>query len=153
MTITCSHCNVEKDDEFFKDGNDYVKFKMCSLCRDKNRIIQMCEHGKFKSCCYDCIHPAKLRLRKICVSTKQSDKIYNRYDSVNHIDYEHLKELLFESMYKCAHCKGQMQLSTFNDNLCTIDRLDDSIGHIKGNCVLACRKCNYTKPKKKNIPI
>ena len=38
-----------------------------------------------------------------------------------------------------------MQLINYDNTLCTIERLDNSIGHTKANCVLACRKCNVSK--------
>ena len=33
----------------------------------------------------------------------------------------------------------------FKDDLATIERKDNSIGHIKSNCVIACMKCNKMK--------
>ena len=38
-----------------------------------------------------------------------------------------------------------MQFIEFNSTLCTIEQLDNTIGHIKSNCVLACRTCNYSR--------
>ena len=38
-----------------------------------------------------------------------------------------------------------MQLINYDDTLVTIERLDNKIGHIKANCVLACRKCNCSR--------
>ena len=38
-----------------------------------------------------------------------------------------------------------LQYTEYQDDLATIERLDNSIGHIKSNCVLCCLKCNNLK--------
>jgi hypothetical protein len=146
--MVCCYCKVEKNVENFKSRISSTKvFKSCEECRRDIKARQMCEHGKFKSCCYSCTNPSKLRLRKMVISTRQSDILYNRYVPSEHINYEHLKELLFESMQKCYHCGNDMQLEHYKDDLCTIERIDNSRGHVIGNCVFACRTCNYKLSK------
>lgn len=44
-----------------------------------------------------------------------------------------------------------MQFIKFQEDLCTIERLDNNIGHIKSNCVLACYpKCNVRRVGQRN---
>jgi hypothetical protein len=45
---------------------------------------------------------------------------------------------------------------SYDDDFATIDRVDNSIGHVKSNCVIACRQCNcsngrYLSPKWKTV--
>jgi hypothetical protein len=76
--------------------------------------------------------------------SKHRDKKSNLYDPNNFIDKCFLKGLMDESM-QCYYCSIIMQLINYNDSLCTIERLNNQIGHIKSNCVLACRKCNISR--------
>ena len=68
----------------------------------------------------------------------------NIYDTHNFIDIPFLNQLVNRST-QCHYCDIQMQFINYNDTLCTIERLNNNIGHIKSNCVLACRKCNLSK--------
>jgi hypothetical protein len=85
------------------------------------------------------------------MSAKQNDIKYNRYDANNHIDYCFL-EMLSEEYTHCywSDCKVELQYIDYADNLATVERLDNSVGHIKSNCVLACLKCNNSRKSNKN---
>src|SRR5690606_5279120 len=76
--------------------------------------------------------------------SKQSDIKRRLYDANTHIDSPFLKSLIEEST-DCFYCKVPMQFIEYCDSLCTIERKDNSLGHSKANCVLACRKCNYSR--------
>jgi hypothetical protein len=82
---------------------------------------------------------------KLIRSSKQSDKKKNIYDETNFIDYEFCKELIKESGKFCYYCDIELQYIEYNDTLATIERLDNDIGHIKENCVIACRTCNFSR--------
>lgn len=56
-----------------------------------------------------------------------------------------MKEMLMDESMQCYYCHKEMQLTEYNDTLGTIERFNNTIGHIKSNCVLACRKCNNMK--------
>jgi hypothetical protein len=78
-------------------------------------------------------------------SSKQHDKNNDRYDQTNFIDYCFVENLIEDSEGKCFYCHCELQYQEFTENLATIERIDNSIGHIKGNCVIACRTCNYSR--------
>jgi len=82
--------------------------------------------------------------------SKQKDKKNNKYDADHFIDKCFLEGLVEEYTH-CywEDCKVELQFKDYQDDLATIERLDNTIGHIKSNCVLACRKCNAMK--KSNI--
>ena len=77
------------------------------------------------------------------------DKKYGIYDADRFIDKCFLKGLV-EDYPNCYYsdCNVKLQYVYYQDDLATIERLDNKIGHIKSNCVLACLKCN--KQKKSN---
>jgi len=82
---------------------------------------------------------------------KRSDIKNNRYDANNFIDYCFLKILSEEYTHCCwPDCEVELQYIENKDNLATVERLDNSIGHTKANCVLACLKCNNSKKSNKN---
>ena len=82
--------------------------------------------------------------------SKATDKKYDRYDANNFIDMCFLNGLV-EEYPNCYwdDCKVELQFSEYQDNLATIERLDNSIGHTKANCVLACLKFNVLKKSNK----
>ena len=126
---------------------EHGKFK--NMCKDCG--IGYCDHGKQKNKCKECKDPIKITINKIISNSREADKKYNRYDANNFIDKCFIKGLIED--YKFCYysdCKTEMQYIDYTDNLATIERLDNSIGHIKSNCVLCCLKCNHMK--KSNRP-
>jgi hypothetical protein len=101
----------------------------------------LCPCGRRKSDCKVCKDPIKLTIRNMINHSKYTDKQKNRYDANNVIDKYFIQSLIEESTL-CFYCHIQMQFIENNETLCTIERRDNRIGHIKSNCVLACRKCN-----------
>jgi hypothetical protein len=77
--------------------------------------------------------------------SKQHDIKYNRYDESNFITYDYVQGLITQSNDQCYYCDVQLQYIDFSADLGTIERIDNSLGHIMGNCVIACRTCNYSK--------
>jgi hypothetical protein len=78
-------------------------------------------------------------------SSKLADKKNNRYDLTNFIDKCFVKNLIEDSDDKCYYCNCELQYINYTGNLATIERIDNKLGHIKGNCVIACRTCNLSR--------
>jgi len=124
---------------------------ICEHNRRKSRCKEckgasICEHNRLKSQCKECSNPVKITIQKMIYNSKQYDKKYDIYDPVNFIDYCFVENLLDD--YKHCYyqdCKVELQIMERKDNLATIERLDNSLGHIKSNCVICCWKCNYSK--------
>jgi len=87
----------------------------------------------------------KVTISRMIRGSKKSDIEADRFDSVNFITDSFVKNLILESQYKCYYCGCEMILNEYAPNLATIERLDNSIGHIKSNCVIACKKCNNSR--------
>jgi len=76
---------------------------------------------------------------------RRADKKSNKYDELNFVDYLFVKNLINNSNDKCYYCSSDLQYTYYTSNLGTIERLDNNLGHIKSNCVIACRTCNLSK--------
>jgi hypothetical protein len=121
---------------------------LCACGKQKNICAihggsALCECRKKRNCCKKCSNPIPIMITNMIHSAKQSDIKYNRYDANKHVDKCFI-QLLMEESTQCFHCKIQMQFIENNNTLCTLERLNNRIGHVKSNCVLACRKCNYS---------
>jgi hypothetical protein len=83
-------------------------------------------------------------LKSIIKSCKEVDK-YKNFD--NNMALDHIEELLKNQNNKCYYCNLNLDIIRGENNLSQIslDRLDNSKGHIIGNCVLSCLFCNHCK--------
>jgi len=139
----CKH-NLQRC--FCKDcgGSEICKHNLqrC-FCKDCGGS-EICKHNLQRYWCKTCSDPVKVSIQHWIVNSKQSDKKYNRFDVDRFIDRCFLKELI-KDYPQCYYCKVELEFINNNDTLSTIERLDNSIGHIKSNCVLACRKCNLSR--------
>ena len=107
---------------------------------------QICSHNRQKSFCKKCSDLIKVTIQSLLRGARKSDRKYNRYDADRFIDKCFLKKLI-EDYPTCYYedCKTTLQYTEFQDNLATIERIDNSIDHIKNNCVLCCLSCNNKK--------
>lgn len=115
-------------------------------CKDGCGGSGICDHNLQKHNCKQCSDAIKITINKIISHSKQKDKKYDRYDANNFIDKCFLESLIEE--YPCCYyedCKVELQYVKFQDDLATIERLDNSVGHIKSNCVICCLRCNNLK--------
>ena len=95
----------------------------------------------------------KLTIQRFISASKVSDKKHNRLDIVNFIDTDFCKLIIEESEYKCCYCKTEVQLIEYTSNLISIERIDNSIGHIKSNVKIACFQCNCKRVGNKSIEV
>lgn len=107
---------------------------------------QICVHNKQKSCCKICSDAIEVTIKNMITSSKQSDKKHDRYNANNFIDKCFLESLIEEYPY-CYYddCKVELQYVEYQNDLATIERLDNNVGHIKSNCVICCLGCNRLK--------
>jgi hypothetical protein len=145
----CRRCKMNLTLDNFKKKRDDTYQKTCEECLAQQRAYahsNKCEHGRRRGRCKECSDPVKITIESMIKHSKEKDKKYNRYDPVNFIDYCFAENLLDD--YKHCYyedCGCELQLIKFQDNLATIERLDNNIGHVKSNCVICCLKCNNAK--------
>jgi len=106
---------------------------------------RICIHNIQKSHCKTCGDPIDITIKNMIQNSKAKDKKINKYDEPNFIDYPFIQNLLSESNDKCYYCSCELQYTYYTNNLATIERLDNSLGHIKSNCVIACKFCNISR--------
>jgi len=149
---TCKDCGGAS---ICEHGRMRIDCKECggsSICEHGRRRCEckecgggsICDHNRLRNTCKECMsHEQKIEYiqKKMIYSSRHHDKEYNRYDADNFIDKCFL-EGLFEDSENCHYCGVEF---TYNEKIATfvtIERLNNSIGHIKSNCVLACWDCN-----------
>jgi hypothetical protein len=84
----------------------------------------------------------KITIAQWISHSRHTDKKNNRYDADNFIDKCFLEGLVEDNGGNCYYCHTEIQYKTYGKTLATIERLDNSIGHSKSNCVVACLSCN-----------
>jgi hypothetical protein len=129
------NCRVCAPSLFCEHGKRKCQCKDCGG-------ISICEHKKRKQYCKDCNDAIKVTITKMIGHSKENDKKHNRFDPVNFIDKPFLQNLIRNCEDKCYYCKKALQYKIRNDSLATIERLNNSIGHTKTNCAIACFGCN-----------
>ena len=118
-----------------------------STCMDCGNGSQICEHKRRKHDCKECGDALKITIKTMLNCSKVSDQKYNRYDLTNFIDYSFIENLIEDSKNQCCYCHCELQFVLYQENLATIERINNDIGHNKGNCTIACRQCNFKRVK------
>ena len=115
---------------------------------------QICLHSRKKQTCKKCSDPVKVNIEQWILSRRQYDKKRNIYDADRFIDKCFLKGLI-EDYKQCYYgdCEVNLQYTEYRNDLASIERLDNSIGHIKSNCVLCCLKCNKMNKSEKKAAL
>lgn len=134
-TRRCIECL--KEDEVEICHHNLIK----TLCRD---CSEFCEHERDITTCKLCRDPIPIIVRNMVHWNLQHDKKKGIYDDVNCVDEDHVLELIWIAQGSCYYCKCSMQYIHKQNDLATLERLTNSLGHVKGNCVIACWKCNRT---------
>ena len=145
--IKCSNCKFKKNIETFMVNNRQLK--TCSKCRSKNRLAKSvgradgakCECGLFIIFCSIHNDNKRILIRNIINQSKNSDAKHFRLDKNQFIDEQFVSNLL-QLYKKCFYCNCILNYGKRNPQLATIERLDNTLGHIKRNCVIACFSCN-----------
>jgi hypothetical protein len=164
MNSKCSTCRMTLPIINFRTKRNGILNKCCDHCINKTKQCQnvskcehnrrltrckdcgggsICEHNRQRDTCKLCNDPIKVTIITMIKNSRFSDKKNNRFDVYHFIDTDFLRGLI-EDQPNCywSDCNTPLQYITFTNNLSTIERLNNSIGHIKSNCVLACKSCN-----------
>ena len=80
-------------------------------------------------------------------TSKRDDIKKGLYDPDEHVDKELLQYQFEEQDGKCFYCNVAMITHSsgngkIDPDRMSIERMDNRVGHIKENCILACYKCN-----------
>ena len=124
--------------------------QICEHNRQKSRCVdcdgsQICEHSREKSKCRHCGDVIKKTITRFIRDSRTTDKNNHRFDIVNFIDKNFCKLLIEECNDKCCYCNCDLEYINYCPKLITIERIDNTIGHIKSNVKIACLTCNIAK--------
>lgn len=146
LTKYCNGCEVEKSvDDFYtkKIGGKEYRFSRCKKCRltyDRERrknYVRDPEKERANNLRVQEKHrkqraSGEERDKFIVLDSRASDRKHGRE---NDLDREFVKDLIHNP---CFWCEGV-------DTMMTVDRLDNEQGHLKGNVVPACIRCNLVR--------
>ena len=90
------------------------------------------------------------RFYNLVGNSRVGDIKSGRYDKQNHITSKYLRQLKQECGEKCSYCECELDWSHQPTHIrrskqVTLQRKNNKLGHIKGNCVYACFDCNVVK--------
>jgi hypothetical protein len=87
-------------------------------------------------------------LKKKLSSYKQQDLVKKKHDADKFISMTSLIQKLVESQLKCHYCLDNVHITgdkKREKKQWTLDRVDNTLGHIEDNVVIACLDCNLKR--------
>jgi hypothetical protein len=79
---------------------------------------------------------------------KNQDIVKNKYDPENFVNIKTVLDLLVESEMKCHYCLEKTHIiyeHVREPKQWSLDRIDNKIGHINNNLMIACLSCNLKR--------
>jgi len=79
---------------------------------------------------------------------KSNDRAKHRPIDNKYIDVDYIKNLIQQNGPICKYCQCELKYTNFDANeksQFTINRLDNNLPHLKGNCEICCWKCNNSR--------
>ena len=87
-------------------------------------------------------------LKKKLSSYKQQDRVKQKHDADKFISMTSLVQKLVESQLKCHYCQDMVHITgdkKREKKQWTLDRVDNNLGHLEDNVVIACLDCNLKR--------
>jgi len=87
-------------------------------------------------------------LKKKLSSYKQQDRTKKKHDADKFITLTSLVQKLVESQLKCHYCQDLVHITgdkKREKKQWTLDRVDNNLGHLEDNVVIACLDCNLKR--------
>lgn len=81
-------------------------------------------------------------------SYKQQDILKKKYNSEQFVEFIDTLEMLCDCNLKCHYCSCDMYIlyeAVRENKQWSLDRINNDIGHNKGNLVIACLECNLKR--------
>jgi len=144
----CDECLAKKKNDnkkYYENNREQISEQHKKRYENNREQIldqRKCEHNSDKHQCKICTSPVKVTIKLWIKASRQYDKKSGLYDPNHFIDTDFLKGLIEDSNNLCIYCKCDMQFLEHNKTLCTVERIDNELGHNKDNVTLACYGCN-----------
>ena len=81
-------------------------------------------------------------------SYKYQDIIKEKYSEMEFVDILYVLQRLLDCKLICFYCKGNVRILyefVRESSQWTLERIDNSVGHNRGNVEIACLKCNLSR--------
>jgi hypothetical protein len=81
-------------------------------------------------------------------SYRQQDRLKNKLNPEKFVSLEDVLELLYDCKLKCHYCNEYMYIIyeiVRQNKQWSLDRVDNTQGHNKGNLVISCLECNLKR--------
>ncbi len=135
-TRICTVCGQEKPLlSFAQAGKDpRYRRRKCNTCREKRKDVAKRKRRETKqNRSRSQQRAAGIEIEKfIFWDSRRSDRKAGRSHDLTKSD---IKQLI---SVECSYC-GETELRM------TVDRIDNAVGHVRGNVVSACIRCNYAR--------
>jgi hypothetical protein len=129
--------------EMKKNNTDDSFFSKYNLLENQRELLETYRNlPPIKS------HFIDRQIRKKLSSYKQQDMLKNRYDNEHFVDIDSILQMMKECQLKCHYCSDITYLLyefVREKKQWTLDRIDNDIGHISTNIVIACLECNLKR--------
>lgn len=82
------------------------------------------------------------------LSYKHQDVVKKRFNIDEFVSLEDTIDLLIQSCMKCCYCSNEVYIlyeKVREGSQWSLDRINNDIGHNKGNLVIACLECNLKR--------
>lgn len=139
--IICARCNLPKTEFYMRtvNGKRYprVYCKACHniVCEERRSDQSVQQHSKQNKVRDRITRKSGLRRASwILQDSRQADK---RRERDNDLDKKFVESLILNG---CSYC-----LAACDEIKITLDRIDNTKGHLKNNVVAACLNCNTTR--------
>jgi hypothetical protein len=103
---------------------------------------EICEHKRQRAYCKQCTDPQKVLIENWIKHSNQCDKLRKQETNITR---EFCAKIIAESGNCCCYCAVELQMLERTPNMMTIERIDNRLGHIIGNCRIACFYCNAAR--------
>jgi hypothetical protein len=135
----CRCCKFAQPLENFVVRGKNTVTKTCITCSEHRKDKDYCLHGTREHDCKKCSDPIVRRATAMVHSSRISDKKKNRYCD---LDFKFTINAVCQTP-NCHYCDVPLQYERpYEKDFCTIDRINNDLGHLKDNCVISCRQCN-----------
>lgn len=142
-TRFCFRCKETKEISEYKTTKNGKLTKTCQKCLDKYPYKRCETHSRCSGDCRPCSdRPLEILLRRMVASSRKYDKERGFYDADKFVDFCFLQSQICGEIQYCPYCSTQMTHCDYDRTLMSIERIDNSIGHIKSNVMFCCLRCN-----------
>ena len=76
---------------------------------------------------------------------KEQDNNKDRYEKVNYITVNYVRNMIKVVNFKCPEEDCDVEFTNTGSSTWSVDRIDNNLGHNKGNVKIMCLRCNKSK--------